>query len=87
MAYMMKKEESHVSVEHCFECKEAFILTPEHQDNYIASSLCPKCFNNAMEQLHSTDIEDLIIKIIRQLDEIGNQITEINNELKKIAEG
>jgi superfamily II helicase len=83
MGYQLKEHESHVSVEHCYRCKNAFTLTPAHQQNYIDSSLCPKCYNEAMES--GTDVEFFAEKVFNQLDVIIKEINEINKTLKELG--
>jgi superfamily II helicase len=85
MGYQMQAEESHVSVEHCFECKETFVLTPEHHQNYIDSSLCQECYDKAMRK--GSDVEFYAEKVSIQLDEIIKEIAEINKILQEIVGG
>jgi hypothetical protein len=84
MGYQLKEGESHIV--HCFECKEAFELTKEHEQNYISSSLCPKCFNKAMAEMHS-EMDIYLNKIVKTLGDILKDINAINNDIKKILEG
>lgn len=84
MAYQLKKGESHVV--HCFECKEAFELTKKHEQNYVNSSLCPKCFDKAMAAMYN-DVDFYLNKIISTLTGIVKDINAINNDIKKILEG
>jgi len=84
MGYQLKKGESHVV--HCFECKEAFELTKEHEQNYISSSLCPKCFNKAMAAAYN-EVDYYLDKIVTTLGLIVKDIQAINNDIKKILEG
>ena len=81
----MEGNEAHLSVEHCFECKETFVLTPEHHQNYIDSSLCPKCYDKAMRK--GSDVEFYAEKVSIQLDEIIKEIAEINKILQEIVGG
>ncbi len=84
MGYQLKEGESHMV--HCFECKEAFELTKEHEQNYISSSLCPKCFNKAMEESFK-EVDYYLDKIVTTLGLIVKDIQAINNDIKKILEG
>ena len=84
MGYQLKEGESHVV--HCFECKEAFELTKEHEQNYVDSSLCPKCFNKAMAEMHS-EMDIYLNKIVKTFGDILKDINAINNDIKKILEG
>lgn len=68
----------------CFECKEPFVLHESHKKDFDASSLCPKCFKEAMEQ--GTKTEDYEKKVIGQLDQIINEIQEINKALKSVID-
>ncbi len=83
MGYQLKEGESHMV--HCFECKEAFELTKEHEQNYISSSLCPKCFNNAMAEAFK-EADYYLDKIVTILGKIVKDIQGINNDIKKILE-
>lgn len=84
MAYQLKEGESHV--EHCFECKEAFELTPEHEQYYADSSLCPACYEKAMITLHGGDLEYYHTKMLESLDKIVADIKGINECIKIICE-
>lgn len=80
----MKEGES--LVVHCYECKEPFELTPKHENAYISSSLCPKCYEKAMEEAYS-DVDYYLNKIVTTLGLIVKDIEAINNDIKKILEG
>lgn len=84
MGYQLKEGESHMV--HCFECKEAFELTSEHEKNYIDSSMCPVCFNKAMEFLHGGPIEYYQQKIMKSLDMIIEDIKGINQCIQDILD-
>lgn len=84
MGYQLKKGESHVV--HCFECKEEFELTPDFEKDYINSSLCPKCFDKAMEESFK-EVDYYLDKIVTTLGKIVKDIQGINNDIKKILEG
>ena len=68
------------NIEHCYECKEPFELTKEHEFTYRSSGLCPKCYRVAMEYFHKDPTSDDFMSVLMKIEE---RITEILLFLKQ----
>lgn len=68
------------NTEHCYECKEAFKLTKEHEFGYRSSGLCPSCYRKAMEYFHKEPTIDDFMSVLIKIEE---RITEILLFLKR----
>lgn len=61
------------SIVNCFQCGEKAILqNADDEKHYNESGLCPKCWNEAMEESSKASIEarlDIIISILTSIKE------------------
>lgn len=64
--------------EHCFGCKEAFVLEDNHELAYRDSGLCPKCFGKAMESMNT------LVELLEVNKAILENIKLVNVSLLKL---